>query len=136
MTTVTRSRHWAQAFMPNGNSQHARRVRDFLRQELGIQCNYDDEEAFISSVETNRGYYNYYDDVESEDLQDDWGSVDMVVRTLMNIAFNHATIRALDQKFMSKSSSIGEYTKIPFPKEKKHDNNINANGSQPASASA
>ena len=136
MTTVTRSRHWAQAFMPNGNGQHARRVLDFLRGELGIQCNYDDDETFISSIETNRGFYSYYDDVESEDLQDDWGSVDVVVRTLMNIALNHATIRALDQKFMSKSTSVGSYTKIPFPKEKKHDNNINANGSQPTSASS
>lgn len=144
MTTVTRNRHWATAFMPEtvfrqpgGNSQHGIRVRNFLRDELMIDAGWDEDDNFIHRLESNRGYFNYYDDVQDNDeIYGDWHHVDVVVRYLMNEVFNHATIRALDQKFMSKISGVGEFTKIPFPKEKKHDNSINANNQTAASPSA
>ncbi len=127
MTTITRARHWAEAFMHNGNSTHAQRVRTFLREHFGFTAIYDSDYSAITRLETSRGDYDWWDDIEGSDLEDTWHNIDTVVRFMMNECFNHEHVRTLDQKFLVKTSNIGSYTKIPFPKEVKNGNNVNAN---------
>lgn len=110
-------REWLRAFRP-GNASIARRVQEFMRTEFGWDVSYDSDYDCIGSVHTNGGTWE-------EDLDDieDMDNGDLLNSIMGSTSLNNSRIRKLDEKFNKKAESIGCYTKLRFPKEKKGDNN-------------
>ena len=122
---TTRQRHWAEAFIPDCSpSSHVRAVTQLLR-EQGYEVSVNDEDMYIYYMEHPlRETFSYDDDVRGEDdIEDRWyaSNRNWIARFMIN-HIGQQTLRLLDSRFGTENSSVGSYTKMPFPKEKKHDN--------------
>lgn len=122
---TTSQRHWAEAFIPDCSpASHVRAVTSLLR-EQGYEVSVNDQDIYIYYMEHPlRESYSYDDEVyETDDVSDRWyaGNRNWIASFLTNY-IGQQTIRLLDAKFGAESRSVGRYTKMPFPKEKKHDN--------------
>lgn len=112
------NREWLRAFRP-GNPSMARKVQEYMRTEFGWDVSYDSDYNCIGTIHTNGGTWEEdIDDIEGYDNSELLDSI------IGSTSLSASRIRKLDEKFNKKVESIGSYTKIPFPKYKKEDNNV------------
>lgn len=106
-------RVWLRAFRPN-NASLAQKVAHFMRSEFSWEVSVDSDYGCIYEVNTNGGAFEAdFDDIEC------WDNTELLSELQANTSLTANRIRKLDEYFNKKIESIGSFTKVPFPKEKK-----------------
>lgn len=112
------NREWLRAFRPH-NASWARKVQEYMRTEFGWDVSYDSDYECIGAIHTNGGTWE--EDIDDIECYDNSELLDSIINST---SLNSSRIRKLDEKFNKKVESVGSYTKIPFPKVNKEDNNV------------
>lgn len=106
-------RVWLRAFRPS-NSHIAQKVAEYMRREFSWDVTYDSDYGCICEIHTNGGTWEAdFDDIEC------WDNHELLNDLQCNTSLTANRVRKLDEKFNKKIESVGSFTKVPFPKEKK-----------------